>query len=659
MKHFPLTSAAAIAIALVLGSPCPTASVAADAASRPATRPAATRPDLAAELPRVPPRTPADSAKMIRTLPGYAAQLVAAEPLVFSPVAIDFDEDGRAFVCEMVDYPFPTGQPLGRIAVLEDTDGDGVFDKRTVLAETLHWPTAVLCYGGGCFVGSAPDVLYLKDTDGDGKADVRRTVFTGFGTKNVQGLLNSFRWGIDNRVHGATSSNGGSVRRADGWTVEGGAVGTLGSRVAAGPPPAAVSLSGRDFSFDPRRLDLRPESGGGQHGMCFDDFGRKFVSSNSDHLQQIVYDDRYANLNPLVPLPPARVSIAADGPQAAVFRVSPVEPWRVVRTRMRVSGESKGLIEGGGRPAGYFTGATGVTIYRGDAMPDCRGMAFVGDVGSNLVHRKRLVPTGGVLLRGERVDEGKEFLASEDIWFRPAQFANAPDGSLFVLDVCREVIEHPDSLPDAIKQHLDLTSGRDRGRIYRVVPDGYKQRPVPRLGKATTAELVATLEHANGWHRDVASRLLYERDDRTAVDALVRVDGARVPAAQVHALYALASLGDADALRRKIAGMVTALNGPVVPGRPHEPFLHAARLTESLGTLFAAPGWSAVDVSAAGRHARCELELQYALSDAATVAAAAANGRLFDEVRAAWPPDVELRVDTADPYTRAAVVGNV
>src|SRR4029079_11651309 len=125
------------------------------------------------------------------------------------------------------------------------------------------------------------------------------------------------------------------------------------------------------------------------------------------------------------------------------------------------------------------------------------------------VHRKTL-SADGLLLVAQRADEQREFLASTDIWFRPAQFANAPDCNLYVIDVYREVIEHPASLPPEIKKHLDLTSGRDRGRIYRIVPEGFKQRPLPKLSTATTGELVATLEHRNGWHRDTAARLLYE-----------------------------------------------------------------------------------------------------------------------------------------------------
>src|SRR6185436_13688153 len=174
-------------------------------------------------------------------------------------------------------------------------------------------------------------------------------------------------------------------------------------------------------------------------------------------------------------------------PQAEVFRTSPLEPWRIVRTRLRVTGAAVGPIEGGGRAGGYFTGATGTTMYRGDAWPaEFVGQSFTGDVGSNIVHRKILKPDG-VGFIADRADPGREFVASTDNWFRPAQFANGPDGNLYIIDVYREVIEHPLSLPPEIKQHLDLTSGRDRGRIYRVARKDSSTRPLLKLGDLSTA----------------------------------------------------------------------------------------------------------------------------------------------------------------------------
>ena len=139
--------------------------------------------------------------------------------------------------------------------------------------------------------------------------------------------------------------------------------------------------------------------------MSFDDCGNRYVCSNSYHAIRCMLDDRSLGRNPDYPAPPGRESIAVEGPQAEVFRVSPVEPWRVLRTRLRASGIVPGIVEGGGRPAGYFTSATGITVVRGDAVGDLRGMLVMGDVGSNLVHRKRLRPHGSGV-RAERVYAG-------------------------------------------------------------------------------------------------------------------------------------------------------------------------------------------------------------------------------------------------------------
>jgi putative membrane-bound dehydrogenase-like protein len=487
------------------------------------------------DLPRFPANEPKDALKTFQLKKGFHLEIAACEPNIASPIALSFDENWRLFVVEMIDYSERREETphLGRIRMLEDADGDGVYEKSTVFADNLPWPTAVFCYDGGIFVGATPDILYLKDTNGDGKADVRETVFTGFaeGVKriNVQGMLNSFIWGLDNRIHGATSGNGG-----------------VGKSLKH-PELKPVDLHGRDFVIDPRTTTMTSEAGGGQHGLSFDDEGRRFACNNSDHIRLFMYDDRYASRNPFYAMPACLASIAVDGPAAEVYRISPEEPWRVIRTRWRVAGLVGGPIEGGGRASGYFTGATGTTIYRGDAFPkEFQDNAFIGDAGGNLVHRKILIPDGVGLKAQRPADEEKvEFLASNDTWFRPVQFANGPDGALYVIDMYREIIEHPWSLPDKIKQFLDLNSGNNRGRIYRIVPDGFKRRSQPRLGKASTQELVATLENPNGWHRDTASRLIYERQDKTAVPLLEHlVASSKSPLARMHALHSLDGLGE-------------------------------------------------------------------------------------------------------------------
>ena len=497
-------------------------------------------PDLPANaFPSAFPKSPEAALATFDLDPDFRIELVAAEPLIADPVAISFDENGVLYVCEMRDYSERREEKLGRISRLEDRDADGRMDHATVFAEGLPWPTGVLCYGGGVFVMAVPDLWFFKDTDGDGVADERRVVLMGFSELatrlNVQQLPNSLRWGPDQRVHLAEGGNGSRVRRLD------------------QKPDEGLVLRGRDLSFNPRTLELRAESGGGQYGMAFDDYGRKFVSSNSRHLLQIAYDINLLGDSP-TSLPPPAVDIAGDGPAAPVFRRSPDEAWRVIRTRWRVSGISPGLIEGGGVPSGYFTGATGLQIARGDRLGRPNAStggygedAFVADTGSNLVHRKRLTPDG-VLMRGERPvpNEHREFLASTDNWFRPVQIENGPSGGLYIVDFYREIIEHPWSLPPGIKEHLDLNRGNDRGRVWRIIKKASLTHRTVRLGDASTPELVALLGHENGWHRDTAARLLWERNDPVARALLTRAVSSPTPFARVGALGLLSARGELD-----------------------------------------------------------------------------------------------------------------
>ena len=481
------------------------------------------------DLPLLDPTDPSDALETFTIKKGFTIELAAAEPLVVDPVAMAFDENGKLYVIEMVGYSEHREDKLGRVRLLEDLDGNGRFDKSTVFARELSWPTAVTCYDGGIFVGVTPDIIYLKDTDGDNKADERRIIFTGFGDGekrlNMQALMNSFRWGLDNRIHGSASGTRGKVR------------------VPSRPELGEISFVRSDFSFNPRTYEFRLETGGAQHGMDFDAMGRKFVCSNSRHIQQVMYDRRYIGDNPnFIPSPPL-IDIAIDGGAAPVFRKSPDEPWRVIRTRWRVAGQVKGPVEGGGRPSGYFTAATGITIYDGDVWDsEFKGDAFIADCGSNLVHRKKLYPDGPKMTAIRPEDERKtEFLASTDNWFRPVQMEVGPDGALYIADMYREVIEHPWSLPQGIKQHIDLDSGNDRGRIYRIVPQKFTQPKMPRLAEASDADLVKMLDHPNGWHRSTATRLLFERKNHQTIEPLrLIVNHGKNAYGRMHALHVLA-----------------------------------------------------------------------------------------------------------------------
>jgi hypothetical protein len=386
---------------------------------------------------------------------------------------------------------------LGRIELLEDTDGDGRYDKATVFLADLPWPTAVTCWDGGVFIGATPDILYAKDTNGDGVADIREVVFTGFASDyapyatnklNVQALLNSFQWGLDDRIHGATSMSGGKVRLVDseftrGWrerAIPGGSNPGSDPLPTNAVKPARPGLrlrpahagAARRNRRRPARHELRREHG--PRGRLL-----QFGPSPVGCLRR---GGRAVQSLPRTFHPPGPA--AADGPSAEVFRRSPDEPWRVLRTGL--AGRGLGRWPGRGRwpPHGYFTGATGVTLYRGDAYgPDFAGDAFIGDAGSNLVHRKKLRPApDGVLLVGERAADERqsEFLASTDNWFRPVQFYNGPDGCLWVVDMYRETIEHPVALAcrQDLKKNLDLDSGRERGRLWRLQPEELLRRRV-------------------------------------------------------------------------------------------------------------------------------------------------------------------------------------
>ena len=278
----------------------------------------------------------------------------------------------------------------------------------------------------------------------------------------------------------------------------------------------------------------------------------------------------------LIP-PPVVLDIAAEGAAAPVFRISAAEPWRVVRTRQRAADPmlSRRLPRTELFATGFFTSATGVTIYRGTAYPpEYRSNLFVGDVGGNLVHRK-IVSADGMTYLATRADQKVEFLASTDNWFRPVNFANTPNGTLLVLDMYRETIEHPLSIPEPIKKHLDLTSGKDRGRLYELVYSGGRRRPRPKLSQAPAAELARLLGDRDSWWRETAQRLLFERQDRSVVGLLNDMAKERPSAlGRLHALWTLELLGAVDP-----SAIILALDDPEARVRERAILLAETRLT--------------------------------------------------------------------------------
>ena len=565
----------------------------------------------------VQPRSPSEALKSFEVVDGFEMQLVAAEPLVVDQVAAAFDEDGRLYVCEMRDYPFKPAEgrePLGTIRRLVDTDQDGVMDHATIFADKLLWAAGVVPWRGGVFVAASPDIWYLKDTDGDGVADLRRRIFTGFGTGNQQGMVNNLQYGLDHWIYGSTGPNGGMIVRVD------------------DPDFKPIPISGRDFRFHPETLEFEAVTGTVQFGNSFDDWGHRFTCSESQPLEQIVFPDHYLARNPFLAAP-AGIHNIAPGP-VPIFRISPIERWRQIRSLRRVKSDERAATAAGASHH-VVDAAAGVTIYRGGAYPaDWYGQAFVGDGQNNLIHRRRLIPKG-LTFDSQRVDLNTEVVRSSDIWFRPVNALNAPDGTLYFLDMSREYLETI-HVPLDVAKHLDFRSGRANGRIYRLAPRGFRSTAPPRLGSATPGQLVAEFESPHGWRRDTAHRLLYERKDQAAVPQLrAMVFTSDRPQARLHALWTLEGLDRLDAetlqhaLRDPHAGVL------VQAIRLSEPKLrHEQQILERLAGL--------------AEHGDPNVRFQtaFSLGEAAGPTAAKALARL-------------ARRDDSDVWMRAAILSSI
>ncbi len=644
-------------------------------------------------------KSPEAALKSMHLRPGFKIELMAAEPLVLDPISFAFGPDGKLWVVEMGDYPLgvkegeklgaqppaitprernavsalppfvrggrggnfetppalsgslapeskkneshgaiklktvqkealdetPPAPPLrrggdnerqlvkgevatdasllkggGQIRCLEDTDGDGRFDKATIFLE-VPYPTGVLPWRKGALVIAAPNVFYAEDTDGDGKADKRDILYTGFIEGNQQHRANGLVLGLDNWIYIANGDSGGTIESKK-----------TGKK---------VNINGRDLRIRPDTGDLDAVTGQTQFGRSQDDCGNWFGCNNSNPMYQFVLDDAYQRRNPHY----AGISPRIDVPEEAGH--APVYPKSQLLERFNDY-----------HTANRFTSACSAMIYRDELFgPHFVGNAFICEPVHNLVHREVVSPKGVTFTSKRAPDEQEsEFLASTDNWFRPTTVKTGPDGALWIADMYRHVIEHPQWIPDTWQKKLDLRAGHDKGRIYRVYPVDKKPRKIPRLDRLDTAGLIAALASPSGWQRDVAQQLLLERKDERAIALLEKqVTGNANAFGRLHALATLAGFGPVrDAI------LLEALEDKHPGVRRHAVHLVAIMRVEWSRNLFAALKKLCSDADA-----QVQLQLAYTLGE-------------FDEPEAAVLLGVQLATSD-DPFIRSALLSSL
>ena len=437
--------------------------------------------------------------------------LVASEPDIIDPVALTFDHNCRLYVVEMRDYPngVPYEKKGGTIKLLSDTNGDGRFNKITLFATNISYPTSATAWKDGILVAAPPDIVYLKDTDGDGVSDERETLISGFKLGVTDSNFNSLRWNLDNWIHGANGGNGGNI-------------------YFNGKDEVKTPLKNLDFRFNPdiRRVETTSQTGGG-FGLVFNEWGHSFTTYNIDYLQQRIipqnYIDHAQNLRPFE----ATRNISRHGKMARIFPISEPET--------RVNHPEQ---------AGYFSSAGGMGYLGIDGYPeDLSGSVFICDVVGNLIHRNILTLNGGAYSALRSPTEKKsEFFASSDNHFRPTAVELGPDGALYIADMQRSIIEHPDYIPNKIKQRVNIREGDKRGRIYRITPKSKLSSIKPNISPIKIQNIEEEFKNPNQWRRLTAQRLIYENQDRSLSPRLRKLISDKNDFARLHALWSLKGL---------------------------------------------------------------------------------------------------------------------
>ncbi|MEJ7593770.1 MAG: PVC-type heme-binding CxxCH protein [Planctomycetaceae bacterium] len=494
------------------------------------------------DQPTEPPKSPDESLACFQIEPGYRIELIAAEPIITDPVAIDFDHLGRMFVVEYTDYPVgpkdSNAPPLSQVVLLEDLDSDGRMDKRTVFADHLKFCHSLMAFRSGILACTETQIMYLADSDGDNVADVREVWFDGFTPAHPQMQIGCPRWGFDNWIY-LTYGHGKVQCRRPGFESK-----------------EAIEIPRIDFRFHPDTMQFEAISGAGQFGNTIDNFGHRFFSSNRNPIMTDVLSLDLVRRNPFAGVAVGHTDVGPSGEKTQVFPL--------------VAMKSNYLSH-----AGTHTSACGVTACRGGQFGEESDRSiFVCEPVGHLITRSVIEQKGGTVT-ARRAREKADFLASTDTWFRPASLATGPDGALYVADMYRLWVEHPKFVPDDVAAKMDWRAGENRGRVWRIVREDAAS--VEGFSPAASPdELVELLRDRNGWRRMLGQRLIVEShrvECETSLRALLD-DIQSSGFARLHALWTLDGLNllqpadlviasqDLDAnVRRDVAKLIST-HGP-------------------------------------------------------------------------------------------------
>jgi len=429
-----------------------------------------------------PPLSPAEAMKKMTLPEGFSVELVASEPDIVNPVAMTFDERGRIWVTESFEYPRRSPGPgRDRVKVLEDTDADGKVDKVAVFAEGLNIPSGIAVGYGGVWVANSPDILFLQDTDGDGKADRREVVVTGFGRTDTHELPNSLTWGPDGWLYGLNGVFNHSHVKHQG---------------------KEHKFTCALFRIHPRthEFQLFAEGTSNPWGIAWDPLGSAFVSACViDHLWHLTETGYYHR---------------QGGPY-------PAFTWKI-----------DSIVSHKHQLAAYC----GIHYFDSDAYPaEYRDRLYMGNIHGNCINVDVLQRDGSTY----HAKGAPDFLTANDVWFMPVVQKTGPDGCLYVLDWYDRYHCYQDANADP--------KGIDRlhGRLYRI---RYKNTPRAEkfdLAEESDEQLIERLHSKNVFYRDLAQRLLTERDSDAAREKLQRLvlDESAPFKTRMHALWVLVGTG--------------------------------------------------------------------------------------------------------------------